>query len=118
VAWEIFFIIVITKAFELEFNHFNPGQFLDLEWSRGSSGIYLFMVRDKGGFSVLRRYKLLCLFISSSSLHPTLRPHHEDMGLNLILETPDKTLSEKGIRHSLCSKIQALKGNYKVFHCS
>jgi hypothetical protein len=27
------------------------------------------------------------------------------MGLNPILEAADKTLSEKGIRHALCSKI-------------
>jgi hypothetical protein len=68
--------------------------------------------------SILRRYNLLCFFISFSSLHPTLRLSHEDMGPNLILEATDKTLSEKGIRHALCPKIQALKGSYKVFHCS
>jgi hypothetical protein len=118
VAREIFIIIVITKAFELAFNHFSPGQFLDLEWSRGSSGIYWFRVRDKGGFSVLRRYNLLCFFISFSIHHPTLRQSHEDMGPNLILEVADKTLLEKSIRHALYSKSQALKGNYKVVHCS
>jgi hypothetical protein len=30
VAREIFVITVITKAFELAFSHFSPGQFLDL----------------------------------------------------------------------------------------
>jgi hypothetical protein len=40
------------------------------------------------------------------------------MGPNLILEATDKTFSEKGIRHALCPKIQALKGNYNVFHYS
>jgi hypothetical protein len=95
VAREIFVITIITKVFELAFIHFNPGQFLDLYWSRGSSGIYWFRVRDKGGFSVLRRYNLLCFFISFSSLHLTLRPSHEDMGPNIILEVTDKTLSEK-----------------------
>jgi hypothetical protein len=75
-------------------------------------------VRDKVGFEVLRRYNLLFFFISFGSLHPTLRLSHEDMGPNFILEAADKTLSEKGIIHALCSKIQALKGNYKVFHCS
>ena len=30
VAHKIFVIIVITKAFELTFSHFGPGQFLDL----------------------------------------------------------------------------------------
>jgi hypothetical protein len=29
VAWEIFVITVITEAFELAFNHFSLGQFLD-----------------------------------------------------------------------------------------
>jgi hypothetical protein len=32
---------------------------------------------------------------SFSILHPTLRPIHEDMGMNLILEAADKTLSKK-----------------------
>jgi hypothetical protein len=116
VAREIFFITIITKAFELAFNHFIPDQFLDLYWSGGSSGIYWFSVRDKGGFLVLRRYNLLCLFGSFSSLHPTLRLIHEDMGQNLILEATDKTLSKKGIGHALCPKIQALKSSYKFFH--
>jgi hypothetical protein len=75
-------------------------------------------VRDAGGFVVLRRYNMLFLFISFGSLHPTLRPSHEDMGPNFILEAADKTLSEKSIRHALCSKSQALKGSYKVFHYS
>jgi hypothetical protein len=30
VAREIFVITIITKAFELAFNHFSPGQYLDL----------------------------------------------------------------------------------------
>jgi hypothetical protein len=75
-------------------------------------------VRNKGGFSVLKRYNLLFLFSSFSSLHPTLRPSHEDMGMNLILEATDKTFSEKGIRHALYPKIKALKRSYKVFHYS
>jgi hypothetical protein len=105
VAREVFVITIITKSFELAFNHFSPGQFLDLQWRGGSSGIYGFSARDKGGFPVLRSYNLLCLFISFSSLHPNLRPSHEDMGPNLILEAIDKTLLEKGIRHVLCLKI-------------
>jgi hypothetical protein len=62
---------------------------------------------------VLRRYNLLCFFISFGILHPTLRPSHEDMGLNFILEAADKTLSEKGIRHALCSKIRCSKAAIK-----
>jgi hypothetical protein len=75
-------------------------------------------VRDKGGFPFLRRYNLMFLFISFSSLHPNLGPSHEDIGLNLILDATDKTFSEKGIRHALCPKIHVLKGSYKVFHYS
>jgi hypothetical protein len=33
VPWKIFFMTIIAKALELAFNHFYPGQFLDLEWS-------------------------------------------------------------------------------------
>jgi hypothetical protein len=80
--------------------------------------IYWFRARDEGGFVVLRRYNLFFLFSSFGSLHPTLRPSHEDMGSNFILEVIDKTLLEKGIIHALCSKSQELKGSYKVFHCS
>jgi hypothetical protein len=29
VTWEIFFITIITEAFELAFSHFSPSQFLD-----------------------------------------------------------------------------------------
>jgi hypothetical protein len=75
-------------------------------------------VRDEGGFEVLRRYNMFYFFISFGSPHPTLRLSHEDMGPNFILEAADKTLSEKCIKHALCSKIQALKGSYKVFHYS
>jgi hypothetical protein len=74
-------------------------------------------VRNKGGFLVLRRYNMLFFFISFISLHPTLRLSHEDMGTNILLEATDKTFSEKGIRHALCPKIQALKSSYKIFHC-
>jgi hypothetical protein len=38
--------------------------------------------------------------------------------MNLLLEATDKTLSEESISHALCSKCQALKRNYEVFHCS
>jgi hypothetical protein len=67
---------------------------------------------------VLRRYNLLCFLIYFSSLHPTLRLSHEDMGTNLILEATHKTFLEKNIRHALCTKFQLLKRNYKVFHCA
>jgi hypothetical protein len=59
VAQQIFVTTIITNAFELAFNYFILGQFLDLQWSGGSSGIYWIRARDKGGFPVLRRYKLL-----------------------------------------------------------
>ena len=58
-ARKIFVITIIAKAFELAFSHFIPSQFLDLSWGGGSSGSDGFRVRDKGGFSVLRRYNLL-----------------------------------------------------------
>jgi len=38
-------------------------------------------------------------------VNPTLRLSHEDMCPNFILEAIDKTLSEKGMKHALCSKI-------------
>jgi hypothetical protein len=66
--------------------------------------IYWFSVRNKGGFLVLRRDNLLCFLSSFSSLHPTLRLSHEDMGMNLILEATNKTFLEKIIRHDLCTK--------------
>jgi hypothetical protein len=67
---------------------------------------------------VLRGYNLLCFFSFFSSLHPTRRLIHEDMGPNLILEATDKTLSKESISHALCSKSQVLKGSYEVFYCS
>ena len=58
---------------------------------------------------VLIRYNLLCFFSSFGSLHPTLRPNHEDMGPNFILEAVAKTLSEKAsdmpsVLKARCSK--------------
>jgi hypothetical protein len=38
------------------------------------------------------------------------------MGLNILLEATDKTLSKESISHALCSKIQMLKCSYEVFY--
>jgi hypothetical protein len=115
---KIFVITIIIKVVELAFIHFFPGQFLDLQWSgrRGWSGG--FKAGKKGWFSVLRRDNVLCFLSSFSSFHPTLRASHEDMGTNLILEATNKAFPENSIRHALRAESQALKSNYKVFHCA
>jgi hypothetical protein len=113
---KIFFITIIKKTFKLVFNHFQPGRFLDLNWSIRRSGSDWFSEMNKRGFSVLRRDNMFFFLISFSSVHPIVRLIHEDMGINLILEATDKTFSKKNIRHALSTEIQSLKSGYKVFH--
>jgi hypothetical protein len=44
---------------------------------------------------------MLCFFRFFSSLHPTRRSSHEDMGPNLLLEATNKTLSKESILATL-----------------
>jgi hypothetical protein len=77
-----------------------------------------FRVREKSGFSSLVQDYLLCLLIMHSVFQPSLRAIHDDLGGNFIIEETDKEFPKESICHALYLKIQVLKGNNKIFHCS
>jgi len=60
VTHKILVITSITKALELVFLDFFPGQFLDLQWSGSRGGSGGFRVGNKGGFSRFKRDNMLC----------------------------------------------------------
>jgi hypothetical protein len=77
-----------------------------------------FRAWDKNGFSALGQDDLLCLLGMLSGFQPSLRPIHDDLEINFILEATDKEFLEESIYHVLCSESQVLKGNNEIFQYS